>query len=154
MPANNECAFIIDVFADEPYFDEAARQAFEQMDESERPLCAGAPDYVGSPGHHPVVDIPSGYYVVTTMGIHFGVLLKAKGFLSKARSENVFVSRFDIKSFQFDPIGWLELLGSETKRLVAIGFTEDRISYQFFRDRFSENKNYISSHPRTVDSIL
>lgn len=111
----------------------AAAQAVEMASPSERAVCAGNVSLFSPAGENPE-QIPGKmpYYVVTTEGIHCGVLVSKKGLFSRGDAKNVFISRERIRSINTDYRSAADLQDERGEQLAFILFS-DIFSHQFIR---------------------
>jgi hypothetical protein len=131
MPGSEEAAAILGIWS-LPEFKAAVDQAVARMDPSERVLCAGLAGWAASEDERPAADQPSPYYAVTTSGVHYGLLKKKGGFLSKGVTENRFVARDAIVRLKSDFQSAVDVRSAEDDLLVCL-MLRDSLGYQFVR---------------------
>jgi hypothetical protein len=151
MPANQETTTILTRFA-VPEFEAAIAQAHALMDPSERVLCAGMAAVVANENEQPVVNRPSPYYVVTTAGLHYGLLKKkTRDLLVGAIGENRFVPRSAIGRYETDNASAVDLRSDDGELLAGIVFS-DALGLQLVRTA-DDATSILSGHQREVAAI-
>jgi hypothetical protein len=130
MAANKENLYLLQMFA-VPEFRPAAAEAAVQMEDSERFLCAGFTELVFTATDRPAEPWPSPYYLVTSAGLHVGLLLKKSGRFSKASSRNVFIPRDAVAVLLTDHESAVDLRSAHDDPLAFLRFSEGLL--QFYR---------------------
>jgi hypothetical protein len=134
VSAHDETAFVLGMWAMDE-FKNAAAEAVAAMDETERALCAGLAEMVAAGGERPL-NVPGKppYYLVTTAGLHVGVLLKKGGIFSRGEAKNVFIPSSAIRRTNTDHQSATDLLNDAGRQVAFVKFS-DIFSRQFVRDR-------------------